>query len=232
MIVSLHMPKVGGNSFLVALKEVFSGRVYEDYGDMSDLQRYFMRELSFEEVLSDASKVSDVQSVDCVHGHFLAAKYDTPEYDCAHFVTWLRDPVDRLVSHYNFFIRSYVEETAGPLFKRIIKEEWSLEDFCFSNEYRNIYTQYLRNFPVRRFSFVGVLEFYNEDLEYFSSKFLGAPATPFLINAGRNSCEKYKIDPGLRRAIEEFHALDVDLYRAALVFRGSKLGYKEMVWHE
>ncbi len=154
----------------------------------------------------------------CIHGHFLPAKYLSIEDQFElQFVTWLRDPVDRLVSHYNFFRRSYDPATAGPLFRRIIEEDWSLEKFCFSNEYRNIYSKYLWHFPYERFDFVGLIEFYDEDLDFFAERFLGTKVKALKLNCAASSDEVgKKIDIGFRREVAGFHADDVTLYERAL----------------
>lgn len=41
MIVSLHLPKTAGSSFLFALQNVFGAGLRLDYGDMGKLQTYF-----------------------------------------------------------------------------------------------------------------------------------------------------------------------------------------------
>ena len=46
--------------------------------------------------------------VACIHGHFLPVKYRIAlARRPAHYVTWLRDPVERIASHYAFWRRDY-----------------------------------------------------------------------------------------------------------------------------
>ena len=133
------------------------------------------------------------------------------------FITWLRNPVDRLFSHYNFFRRSYEPKAAGPLFRRIIEDNWSLERFCFCEEYRNLYGKYLWNFPWDNLDFVGLTEFYEDDLEFFSKRFLGTKVEALRLNCAVNGgSDNNAIDSGLRREVESFHSEDMALYNRAL----------------
>ena len=217
LLISLHLPKTGGNSFLQALEAAFGPGLKQDYADMSRIQAYLAGELAPESLAQAQSDIL-APGMRCIHGHFLPAKYLPLQRDHeVRFVTWLRDPVERLVSHYYFFRRSYDPNTAGPLFRRIIEEGWSLERFCLSEEYRNLYSRYLWHFPYEAFDFIGLIEAYDEDLEYFSSRFLGRKLEALRLNAATDSeRNERKIDPGLRREIEDFHAQDVSLYRRAL----------------
>jgi hypothetical protein len=217
MLISLHMPKTAGNSFLQALDSVFGKGLRQDYSDMSRIQNYLAGELAASEVAELPVEELAV-GTRCIHGHFLPAKYLSIEGQFElQFVTWLRDPVDRLVSHYNFFRRSFDPATAGPLFRRIIEEDWSLEQFCFSEQYRNVYSKYLWHFPYEHFDFVGLIEFYNEDLDFFAERFLGTKVKALKLNCAASSDEVgKKIDIGFRREVAGFHADDVTLYERAL----------------
>lgn len=222
MIISLHMPKTAGNSFLDALKVRFGPHLKQDYNDMIRIQEYLAGQIPAELVSEDLIvDENEFDKLNCVHGHFLAKKY--AHYlvrNQAMFVTWLRDPVERLVSHYNFFVRSYDPLTAGPLFTRIIEESWTLEMFCFSEEFRNLYSKYLWGFPCKNFEFIGIVENYNEDLRWFSRVYLNKDVPISKINCAPKSTEaRGNVDPGFRRAVENFHSKDVELYEFALAKR-------------
>ncbi len=63
------------------------------------------------------------------------------------FITWMRHPVDRIVSHYFFWKNNYSPD-CPLLHKRVIDENWTLEEFCLSEELQNIYTLFLWGFPL------------------------------------------------------------------------------------
>lgn len=219
VIVSLHLPKTGGRSFGRALKKHFGARLMEDYGDRamtrSESERWAQARSAAERV-----RRRDWSGVDCVHGHFMPAKYaalaDRKEVT---FVTWMRDPVDRIVSHYDYWTRNFDPRTAPAHHRRVVEEGWSLERFCLSSEYRNLYCQYLRGFPFERFDFIGITELYGADLRAFSSRFLRRPLKRYRVNVTRRWRRRPPIDDGLRGRIASHHRDDLELYRRALELR-------------
>jgi hypothetical protein len=72
--------------------------------------------------------------------------------------TWLRDPIERLTSHYYYWVRDYNPKTAGKLRRRMVEENWTLEQFCFSKKIRIIHTTFFWGFPISRFDLVGITE--------------------------------------------------------------------------
>jgi hypothetical protein len=135
----------------------------------------------------------------------------------------MREPVDRLISHYYYLKRFYNSGNAPNLHRKVVEEDWSLEQFCFSTELRNLYSQFLWGFPLEYFDFIGITEFYDDDLSYFSRHYLNADLEPYKENVGTNESGKYQIDTGFRTMIEQFHSLDVKLYDDALVMRQKRV---------
>jgi len=226
LLISLHMPKTAGSSFLLTLKTQFGEGLRKDYSDMSRIQQYLAGDLSPHEVIGREIVDFDTSPPPtCIHGHFLPAKFLSGPSKCEmKFITWLRDPVERLFSHYYYFMRSFDPRTAGPLFRKIVEEKWSLETFCFSKEYKNFYSKYLWNFTYDRFDFVGLTEFYEDDLRHFSRRFLKSKAKAYKVNcAGESKIARYHIDPGFRREVENFHSVDVALYNRALQEREQRV---------
>ena len=86
-----------------------------------------------------------------------------------------------------------------------------------------MYMQFLWEFPVERFDFIGVTEFYDEDLAYFARRYLGRVLEPQRLNVGESSGREYGLDPALRRKVEVFHDRDMDLYYAALQKRRGRV---------
>ena len=67
----------------------------------------------------------------------------------------MRDPVERLASHYHYWVRNYAPRSAGELHRRVVEEAWSLERFCLGPELRNVYSTFLWGFSLRRFGLSG-----------------------------------------------------------------------------
>ncbi|MEP1471518.1 MAG: hypothetical protein ABJK25_11130 [Halieaceae bacterium] len=223
------MPKTAGLSFRAALEEHYGAAFQPDYSDFPLAQRP-------EEAQAAASRFAEetvserYDAIACIHGHFLPVKYmGLAKITNCTFVTWLRDPIARLISHYAYWHRSYdpTSEETSSLHRKVVEEAWSLEQFCLSPQLRNVYSRFLWQFPLDRFDFVGITEFFEEDLRYFSTRFLGHNATQ----------EKLNMRPGpLPSALEAalgqldlpriaaYHEDDVALYSAACSARERRCG--------
>ncbi len=219
MLVSLHLPKTAGSSLRASLREHFGGRLLEDYADLPLNQpRWRRRRRALAEAVRPADPAQ--RAATCIHGHFLPLKYRF-RLPRATFVTWMRDPVERLASHYYHWTKGdRPPEDLPPLRKRVVSEGWDLERFCLAPELRNIYAEFLWGCGIRRFAFVGIVEAYEADFGYFCRRFLGASARPRTLNANpARPRGRYVEDPELRARIEAFHARDLAIYRYALARR-------------
>lgn len=129
MIVSVHLPKTAGKSFQAALTARFGESLLEDYGDFPmNTPEYDRNRAALAASLRNAER--DFRGIECIHGHFLPVKYLLLSVRRpVTFVTWMRDPIQRLVSNYHYWRRSYDARTAPPLHRRMVEEAWSLEQF-------------------------------------------------------------------------------------------------------
>lgn len=224
MIISVHMPKSGGTSFRHLLKNRFPKSTRGDYDHPihdSEQKRHLKIRFRKLQITLSSKLTSEFDRVDCIHGHFMPFKYEHFYQSGGHiFVTWLRDPIERIESHYHYWKRHHDEIDQLPFLKKFIEEEWPLEKFAFAEEIRNIYSIYLWNFPVERFDFIGVTEFFEEDLSFFAENYLGIPQASIPEkNINLKKDRRTISDPGLIRELKEFHAEDYKLYRYALDLR-------------
>jgi len=221
MLISVHLPKTAGSSFRASLEQHFNQKMFFDYADLPINTPPFQRNSNaLISGLENAER--DFGEVECIHGHFMPAKYlllNTVKP--LTFVTWMRDPVERIVSHYYFWQRRYWPE-APPLHKRIVEEKWSLEKFCLSEEMQNFYHQFLWGFPLHNFDFIGITEHYEDDFKYFSQTFLHQNLASFKVNINENNKGKYPLNKSLRKQIESFHEVDMELYHQALKLRSQR----------
>lgn len=224
MIVSLHLPKTAGTSFGAALQDHFGERLRRDYGDLPLNTPADVRNASALRASLDMDD-GGLEGVACVHGHFLPVKYLLQaERRGARFVTWMRHPVDRLLSHYAFWRRHSPPSPSHALHWRMHAEDWSLEAFCLAPELRDVYAQFLWAFPLEYFDFVGITEHYEADFGHFSRHYLDGAAVPLRLNVGAAGADlPAQAGPALRQRIEDFHARDMALYRRALEQRALRL---------
>lgn len=229
LLISVHMPKTGGLSFRAMLEQHFGERGFRhDYADYP-LARPAAERHRHAYTAALTQSVESVAGVGCIHGHFLPAKYLLlADLRPCQFVTWLRHPVQRLVSHYYYWQRAYEEGSplVSPLHEQVIAEKWSLEAFCRSEPLRNVYSVFLWGLPFERLDFVGITEFFADDFRYFCQNFLAIEA-PVPTENQRPPAEinnEAALSAADICAIEAFHRADMSLYRRALVQREQRSG--------
>jgi hypothetical protein len=214
LLVSLHLPKTAGTSFAAALAAAFPERFHAEYVDQPMQYPAWRRRLRAVR-LGVAGDVARDAGIDCVHGHFLALKYRLGARGRPlRFITWLREPVERLASHYHFWRRDYDgQDPSQPLRNRMLAEDWSFERFALGPEMRNVYRQYLWGVDPRSFAFIGITEHYEAHLGALAARYLGgeAPVASALVNPARGG-DRYDVPAGLRARILAHHAADAALY--------------------
>ena len=134
LLVSLHLPKTAGTSFGSALKTRFGNALLRDYADVPINTPPFERNKAAMQAALDNAE-ADWSGIECIHGHFLPVKYLLlAARRELKFVTWLRDPVERVLSHYDFWRRGYDPATAPPLHRKVVEENWPLERFAWARK--------------------------------------------------------------------------------------------------
>lgn len=229
MFISLHTPKTAGSSFKRILRSYFGDSLLEEYIDFplhyskkgrigaavkSKILFNLYRKNNFDRV-----------GIECIHGHFLPLKYTGPAARGFQYITWLRDPLERICSHYYYWHRTYKEGKSSALHSKMIKENWTLEEFCFCDELRNIYQQFLWQFPIEKFDFIGITEHFDEDLRYFSEQFLQLEKLDIPtvnVNTGKHN-NLYQLNENVKDEIRKFHERDYEIYNYALSEREKRI---------
>jgi len=224
MIISVHLPKTAGTSFAAALELRFGNKLFKDYDGycvknvtpLSPIQDKYRANLKASLKIAKKS----FTGIECIHGHFFPIKYLLlSTLRDLKFVTWLRHPVDRILSQYHYWRKVYDKDTSDAFHKKIIEENWSLERFCLGPELRNHYREKLWGFPLEYFDFIGITEHYEMEIKYFAEHFLHTKLEPQWLNTGDNMGKAYDISESFRNEIETYHAEDMSLYKRALQIR-------------
>jgi hypothetical protein len=146
-----------------------------------------------------------------IHGHVHASNYlDSVPRD--HFLTWVRDPVERVASHFFFWQR--VSVPGDPAWQRFHEAQWSLAEFAEQDQHRNLQSKYLAGLRPAEMAFAGLVEEFDRGLGRLSDLFgVQLPPPPRRANVNpRKTSERYGLDQGVRRAIAAANDLDVALY--------------------
>ena len=230
MLISVHIPKTAGSSFREYLRLSCPENLILDYGDpiyIPDIARNAFVTLSraWNKIQNHQLSRPD-HANKIIHGHFITYKYASIRNNTdTKYITWLRDPIERIISQYYFWYRHYTPETRSPLHKKIVEENWSLEKFCLSQQLQNIYAKFFWKFPIDHFSFIGITECYDTDLQYFANRFLN-DQTPTIIYGNENPNKKAdyidSLEPQLIKKIRAFHAEDFKIYETALRLRDQR----------
>jgi len=132
VLVFLHIKKTGGISMQKLMQEQFSGKFYGN--DHSALSKKIKIKKSDINKISNGSAIANHWS----YGDFCSIK------DKCNFITIARDPIDRVVSAYNFFLvhhpkgKSFLdyvrdEDNINLFSKSIVSKDFMTEIYLFDN---------------------------------------------------------------------------------------------------
>ncbi len=200
MILSVHIPKTGGVSVRNILKEHYGPGFVLHYWQITDAWGRVL-----DKVPADAT---------CVHGHYQADVH-AKAFPSATLMTWVRDPVERVVSSYYHRLRD--PDPQHPVCRELHQKKLSLVDYAALPLVQNEMTRFFGSKQPEDFAFIGVVEDFAQSLEAMK-RFLGIAEAPLRrdnVNPEKQ-IEYYALDPRVRREIERSNVRDLDLYEKCL----------------
>lgn len=211
MIISTHIPKVAGTSFAQSLKSAYGKGYISDYRDMN-LITDFPKFASLKSRVLGLLPQSNNMAV--IHGHFLPVKYKYLVNDNnAKFITWVREPSERLLSHYNFWCSPPTHQNISLLRKKMLTEKWTFEDFYSNKKIINLNSKYFNGFNIERFNFIGIMEQYDEEIVRLTH-ILNKSIEPVVKNVTKSKSINIVTDKQ-RRDIQTLHNEDYEIYEFA-----------------
>ena len=194
-IVFVHIPKTAGTSFRVAAEDYFgSERVLKDYGaDSEETSQAIL-----DTVYADGSMPQ--RDFRFLTGHYPASKYAN-KFNNAALVTFVRDPVSRVLSEFQHFVN--LNGYAG-----------SFEDFYTTEEFCDRQSRLIGLDASTDIDFVGVTDMYNESVERFNQLY-GADIQCLSLNPGSYRTVAPKVAPEVAEQIIAFNQNDMALYTSA-----------------
>jgi len=210
MLISVHIPKTVGTAFSTLLQQHFGQRLHFDYADRPLAAHFTWRRLS-----SRVKRVAgfDAAAYDCIHGHFLADKYDFLGSATRH-AAWLRDPAQRVASHYHYWRR--VPDMRNDDCRRLIEQGLGLEEFAALPRMRNVAARFFAGKRPRDFFFIGLVEDADASIARFHRLTgIGAHGMPTDNAADPSDALARELSPAQRARIEALNRADRALYDEA-----------------
>lgn len=225
MIISVHIPKTAGMAFRTVLQSIYGNNIYYDYETNYKFTDPFKNtpKEAFFKIYGQAKmflrghyslKLDDK----CIHGHFAADKYDYI-FPGSKKITWVRDPVERVISQYYYWQRH--PDRASFVCNALLREKYSLIDFASLDAIRNYQSKFLRGQSVDDFTCVGIQEYFDESMKqilkclevdmHLENQFLSKNKNP-----NKKVNQQYDIPANERRIIQELNSVDYEFYNSAV----------------
>ena len=181
-LLSIHIPKTGGSYFQKTLQTLYPAEAFqclnfsvrEVHGCPRMIDRNQASQVLLDRIYDERKLPAHIHDV---HGHFHyedILKFFMLSSN-ATVVTWLRDPVQRIVSNYHYLIDRFELEIrhtplSTQLFSRLVK---SLPEFAENGRDTSLYADYLRGRDINDYAFIGVVEDYDAELQRFVTAHAG-----------------------------------------------------------
>jgi hypothetical protein len=196
MLLSIHIPKTAGVSFRRILAQLYQEDFLLKYWQMTDAR---------------GQVVSTVPlNVRCIHGHF-SPESMLQAYPQAKLITWVRDPVERVISSYYHRLRD--PDWQHPVTRELHEKKLSLVEFAALDLMRTEMSRYLGTRQPKDFAFIGRTECFETSLARFLQmyNFNQVPVPRENCNPQRTSAY-YPVAASVRGKIAALNERDVAVY--------------------
>ena len=210
-LVSIHIPKTAGTSLYKIICEVYDKKSVARLDYKPALQKLFVNEKEFNSEVFPPN-------IEVVHGHInpnvLMDYFELGED--VKIITWLRDPVERIISDYYYLIQIIKENyNFDPYNPKILdRMTKSLIEFARMEMEKNRMTRFLGRMKPEDMFFVGTTENFDRDLKRLAQLLNWGSYTSVKVNKTKN--KSTDISPEIIEEIRLLNKQDIDLYNKAL----------------
>ena len=196
----VHIPKTAGTSFRKSAEVFFNEpHVAYDYSPSSSETSVLVQSCVYEKCnVLDFYQSAVNQSLRFLSGHVNAGKY-IHLFEARNTLTFLRDPVQRIVSEYYHFVRHNNYKGDLPSFYR-------------KPQFINRQSKILHGVPVEALGFVGLTERYEQGLDILNQAY-GTNIQSVSMNMGRkDKTAEYELPEDQLNEIRSLNEDDLQLY--------------------
>jgi len=221
MLLSMHIPKTAGMSLRTAFEKRFGNALLLAYPRVDWAQSLFplgSRKSLDEQGQESVLALCRQRDVQCIHGHFPMPALQSlfPEAMC---ITFLRDPVQRVISSYDHKVRKseWAKTGQGPTYMAPgFSERMSFESFISAPDMRNVYEQFGVLDCLESLTFIGLTEQYERSLRLLERRVPGlGPLSCEKVNVHEKYFRRDDVTPEMMARVRELNDADVQIYEAA-----------------
>ena len=215
-LISVHVPKTAGKNFGYKILP----QIYRPDEILYDYQ-----ELSVKTLIDQGQLTNNIRAI---HGHFPAVKYKDYFHQCQ-VVSWLRNPIMQLISAY-FYWKVKKDVFYSNEHKYVVENNLSFSEFIELKCTKNFVSNYFfKDIRLSEFTFVGIQEFFNEDLQSCMKTLENQVLEVQIFN--KNEYPEYKEEvtkildnKKTMTRIVELNGKDLQVYNLALKMRCERKG--------
>ena len=199
----IHISKTAGSSFRVAAEQYFGKQhVFYDYGPKANETNAEIKRLEYEGRDRFASGMNILKKAKFLTGHVSHPKY-APFVPAKYSVTFVRDPIQQVRSHFEHFTRLH-------------GYQGTFETFVQEKRFRNVQHKALHGTWPDAIGFIGLTERYSESLMLINKLYsLEIQGLDINKNSEKTSAS-YTLSESDIALIKENNKLDFELYNYAL----------------
>jgi hypothetical protein len=199
-VLFVHIPKTAGTSFRVAAEKYFGqDNTFYDYSSNAlETSAEILEKVYNKNDLYALYTFLNQHPQSFLSGHFNINKY-APLYDALNIVTFVREPVSQVLSHYNHFKNNYGYDKG-------------LLEFAEEKRFRNVQSRNLRTLDVRLYGFIGLTEEYNTSIDLFNTLFNTSLPHMHMNEKSLDSLSVKDIGKEDMEKIKKLNMQDIELY--------------------